>query len=49
MPRDRQLSYYCPHCENGGVWEKGAQEPDCLDCGTTLYEYEADLKALNQD
>lgn len=49
MTTTTELSYTCPHCENGGVWGKGTQEPNCLDCGTTLYEYEAELKALNQD
>ena len=38
------VSYYCPNCENFGVWEKGTADPICNDCATILYKYEPELK-----
>lgn len=46
--QSKDVTYYCANCENGGVWEKGTKEPNCLDCGSTLYEYEDELESVEE-
>lgn len=46
--QSKDVAYTCKYCENGGVWKKGIKEPICLDCGSTLYEYEDELESVEE-